>query len=411
MQGYNENITRELLSKAGSIIKKYEAIARETGASFNIFEIADISTKETTVCRVLTELLSPAGHHGQGGAYLEIFLRNCLGMNFTQNEIDNARVYREYSTDRSRKIDIVAEVGGRFIPIEVKIYAEEGVDQCYDYLQFARNNKNDKQAKVVYLTLGGQFPSEFSAKGLSQDDVLPISFADDILNWLEKCVALPQTIKTAPIREILIQFVAAIRKITNQSEDKPKMEMLELLSASPQNMRNAEMISHAVNACKSDMIFKLLKAIEVGFGKEKLDTLDYESENGQSVALYYDKKRSTYPSINYMFKRVNAKTNLWFRVEIGWQLYAGLCVVTDGKNDGWTLSEKDCEMLSIEQCDNDWWSNKWSYLPNETDTPHFKTNDENSFFRLFDKEYFNVFVGKCVKVINESWELWENDMK
>ena len=41
-----------LLDRVGSILEKYDTIARETGGSFNIFEIADISTKETAICRV-----------------------------------------------------------------------------------------------------------------------------------------------------------------------------------------------------------------------------------------------------------------------------------------------------------------------------------------------------------------------
>ena|GEM_PF-4789638 len=92
MIDFNRDSVVHLLSKAGSIIEKYEAISRETGGNFNIFEIAGISTKETTICRVLHELLSPAGRHGQSGAYLEIFLQDCLGLTFNKAEVEK----REY---------------------------------------------------------------------------------------------------------------------------------------------------------------------------------------------------------------------------------------------------------------------------------------------------------------------------
>jgi len=399
-----------LLSETGSIIKKYEAIAYETGANFNIFEIADISAKETTVCRVLTELLSPTGHHGQKGAYLEIFLRDCLKLEFDKEAIEKARVHREYPAGR-RRIDIVIEIGNRFIPIEVKIYAGEGVDQCYDYLKFA--NKKDKDAKVVYLTLDGHTPSEYSAKNLSEDDVLPISFATDILSWLEKCIALPDTIRKAPIREILIQFISTIKRLTNQLEDKPKMEMIQLLSKSSENMRNAEAIVSSLNACKSDMIFNLLKAIEKGIGREKLSHMDYEENGGHLVKTYYDKKHPNYPSLNYLFAKVRKNVEIWFKIEVGWDLYAGLCVVTDGEHKGWTLTDEECERFNVSAYNkkDDWWSNKWTHLPSEDERPHFKNTEVDNFYKLFDKDYFDEFVEKCVTLINNLWNEWENDMK
>jgi hypothetical protein len=118
---FDEKMVVKLLSDAGGVIKKHEAIARETGSSFNVFEVANIGENEVVVCRVLTELLSPKGSHAQGGVYLELFLHDCLNQEFSKDEIKNARVSSEYSTDENRRIDIVIEIGGRFIPIEVKI--------------------------------------------------------------------------------------------------------------------------------------------------------------------------------------------------------------------------------------------------------------------------------------------------
>jgi len=43
-----------LLSEVSQISKKYELINQKTGGYFNIFDIANISTDEVTICRKCT---------------------------------------------------------------------------------------------------------------------------------------------------------------------------------------------------------------------------------------------------------------------------------------------------------------------------------------------------------------------
>jgi len=69
------------------------------------------------------------------------------------------------------------------------------------------------------------FPSDYSANGLTDKQVTAISFSDDILNWLEKCLEQKETIKIAPIREVILQYMSAIRSFTNQMEDEKEMEI------------------------------------------------------------------------------------------------------------------------------------------------------------------------------------------
>lgn len=391
---------QKLLSEAGSIVLKYEMLARETGYNFNIFEIAGIGTRETVVCRVLAELLSPRGSHGQGGDYLEKFLAGCLQMTVSRADIDNAMVYCEYPAN-GRRIDIVIAVGSRFIPIEVKIYADEGEAQCYDYFHFARGM--DSCAKVVYLT---RLPAKTMPAGLAEADVITITFQNNILEWLNDCLTLPETITKAPIREMLLQFISTIKKFTHQPEAKPMQEIISLLS-SPDNMWNAEIIANSIKACKTAMIFSLLSEIERGVGKEKLPYMDYASDNARPVKTFYDKDKATYPAINYHFKKINPTTDLWFRIEIGYEfLYAGLCAVVDNKQPpNWPLTPKECTQNNIEPDGKDWWSAHWDYLTNTQ--PNFRATERNDhFYQLFDKPHFDTYVNNCIKHINTLWKQW-----
>ena len=127
-----------LLNNVKAISEKYEFLRRETGGDFNIFEIANISTKEVAICRVLHDLLSPNGSHHQGDKYLKLFVANVLKLDdYAENGLANAKVYREYMTTAGRRIDLVikTETPSRFIPIEVKIYADEQEKQCKKVLQ------------------------------------------------------------------------------------------------------------------------------------------------------------------------------------------------------------------------------------------------------------------------------------
>lgn len=109
-----------LLSQIAAISDKYDLLYRKTGGYFNIFEVADIAHDEVVICRVLYELLSPAGSHFQGNAYLKLFFDNVLHIEVSDDELETARVFREYQIDEQRRIDIVIETSKKFIPIEVQ---------------------------------------------------------------------------------------------------------------------------------------------------------------------------------------------------------------------------------------------------------------------------------------------------
>ena len=57
-------------------------------------------------------------------------------------ELKTAKVYREYQIDDSRRIDFAIKTSEKFIPIEVKIYASEQQNQCFDYYLEAKKHQH-----------------------------------------------------------------------------------------------------------------------------------------------------------------------------------------------------------------------------------------------------------------------------
>ena len=232
----------KLLSEVSAINKKYALINQKTGAYFNIFDITGISSDEVVICKLLCELLDPKGSHCQGDAFLRLFVNGTLKLNFSEPDYTSVSVHKEYNVNR-RRIDIVIISLNYMIPIEVKIFAGDQDGQCFDY------SKIRQKSNLYYLTLDGRLPSKNSADGLIPEEkdreiigykgLRLLSFKNDIINWLDKCLALPETIKIAPIREILLQFKDLLIRLTGQTEEGTKMEIVNTLMSSAENMKSA----------------------------------------------------------------------------------------------------------------------------------------------------------------------------
>ena len=407
MKNFDEIIVAKLLSATGDIIEKYDAISCAAGRDFNIFDITRIDDKEVIVCRVLAELLDPKGRHGQGGAYLELFLSDCLDLKFSENEINNANVVPEYPA-AGRFIDIVVEISGKFIPIEVKIYAGDQIRQCYDYCMYAR--KYDKDAKIVYLTRFGNEPQDYSKGELKSEDIILLSFEIQILNWLEKCLALPDTIRKTPIREILIQFIAAINKITNQLEDKPMNEIIKLLSESEENMRNAKIIADTLEKCRPEMIQKFFDAIHEKFKGtfERAETeWDYDKQKGKEISplISYIFKRNAIPDISILFCITSDKWD---------NLFAGFSIIRNGERkcfEDKSIIESFRKFYDIEEKKRtNWWiCYEYIIFEGEQINLYNLNGNYNNYFKLFDPKKFDEIVGSTVEQAKAVFAKFKND--
>jgi hypothetical protein len=233
-----------LLEHVSGIIKNYDNLYRSKGLKYNIFKIARISEKEVIICRVIADLLNPKGTHYKGDAYLKLFwdivspkIKDCPKL-----KTENARVINEYSTDVKRRIDIVIEDGAVFIPIEVKIWAGEQENQIKDYAEYSRIKNAGIHIPVLCLTIRGN-ESETADAG----DYVCVSFCEDILAWLSKCLAHPETEATPPVREILKQLIETVKSICEYTEDEEMGEAIKsLITQSEETIRAALAISAAL---------------------------------------------------------------------------------------------------------------------------------------------------------------------
>lgn len=262
----------KLLNDVEKISNKYETIAQATGGNFNIFEIVNISHKEVYMCRLLSELLNPSGSHHQGNIYLKLFfeiLKRNYGDKFNLVTPKNAEVLKEEGIEGCRRIDITIDdiENKQYLPIEVKIYAQDQKEQCKDYLKKAKDKYSQgENARLCYLTIEGYLPDESSLGDMSDAEraqIIEISWRKDIIEWLDACVLQQNTIAKAPIREVLIQFKKAVQKFTNKLEENEEMEIKKLLINNQENFVNAEKIVSALTSARETLWNKLCDFIKV----------------------------------------------------------------------------------------------------------------------------------------------------
>jgi hypothetical protein len=288
-----ETNAARLLNGVTDIIKRYEAQWQKTGKKYNIFEITDIKDDEVKVCRVLADLLDPQGSHAKGSLYLGLF-REAIASKLPGRpalDIEHTRVTREYVIDENRRIDIVLEDGKVFVPIEVKIRAGDQSKQIADYFAFAKTKPGG--TRVFYLTLDGHAPAiPYIAK--SESEYVTISFADDILLWLEKCLAREETNETPAVREVLKQFIRAVKSLCGQMEDNEMNDVLKLITESEESVKAAAAISEAKNNL-DNKVLELFKGPVLELVRKKLDA-EYvsEYENEHWYPVYFEVRKGEY---------------------------------------------------------------------------------------------------------------------
>ena len=212
------------LDEVKPIIKDIHAKEEEKrarGENFNVFSILGIETREFYICKMLDALLSPQGAHEAGEIFLEKFLEDVLNESAIGAETSIVRC--EDATKERRRIDLTIEIDGKIIPIEAKIHAGDQGYQLADYFEEIKNRKG-ACAYICYLTKDGRKPSQNSMTSTSGNTILKetqikrLSWKDDIVPWLEDCVALETVQRKTMVQANIWQLIDTIRGWDNAME-------------------------------------------------------------------------------------------------------------------------------------------------------------------------------------------------
>lgn len=183
---------------------------QEATAEFNLLKILGIAHKEVPTCLLLATLIDPHSHQ-DGQRCLKLFAETVLGLN-PAPDLTDVRIAREKIIDNQRRIDVYIETADCKIPIEVKLYADDQPDQCFDYIKYAYG----ANGKLYYLSLDGHEPTMKSVKNTDlRDKVVCISFSEHIMKWLSLC----QKECSQSLQPIINQFREVIEQNTGRNRE------------------------------------------------------------------------------------------------------------------------------------------------------------------------------------------------
>lgn len=380
---------------------------------YNFFKVLDIGSKEVLTCRFLADLLDPNGKHGCGTLFLKAFFEK-IDLPADDEILKDMMVETEYLIKDDRRIDIAIYNSRIFIPIEVKIYADEQKDQCLDYYNFAKTMNTGKDFKLIYLTRFGIFPSLFSTGNRKevQMSIKCISFAKEIREMLENCLS---SINNTLVRTAVESF---IDMITEHSDPiyKEEKNMFEKLYENEENFRAAiEIENHikSLNAKKIEIMTDLLSRLENkvgGLDPSLLKPISDEKQHNyykECAGHFYDVNKKSTPGFEYSIALnpiSNTNLDIRFQVEIDHNLFAGIYVYN---NNGVKLLQN--EMCSILSKYINMGSPAWVYLPIQNNknnreckdkVPNFKTMNEAAL-RLFNEAAREEFANECTVAIKD----------
>ena len=293
------------LSFSRNLCRIEALLSRNSGERFSIFRILKIARRETvTHSPMLRELLDPKGSHGQGSAFLCLFLQEC-GINDTVFQAEGASVEEEFyigpKTEFSGgRIDLyLQDRRGRRLAIENKIDGEDQENQLERYRQFLG------KGELIYLTLDGRVPSNYST--LHHDSVRCISYNQHITRWLEACRRHAATVPM--VRESLSQYLHLIQELTHQNEDTTmSTELAQAALQKPDDLRAFFAICNARKEVDAQIVAWLdgkLKDISGRLGLEPLEHLTSFQQRFDGFAFTNAALRANNLKIRFEFEYAN----------------------------------------------------------------------------------------------------------
>ena len=351
------------------LLKKEESLQR--GERFNMFEILGVAHYELMHSKIIASLLDPDGSHGQCDTFLKLFI-SVIG-NVIDLDTKTAVVEIEAPTEDGRIDILITDNEKKTIIIENKLYASDQPEQLIRYNRFAKNNR--RSHCIYYLTLFGSEASENSAKDV---EYYPISYAKDIIFWIELCI---KEFASKPlIRETLIQYLNHLRVLTNQDMDTQNVEHLLKLMAD-----NADAVAAICNnqdKYKQFVYESYVKpAFEAFSKKNDLEFKGYNLFSAHGERGFYFRKKEWLMSAIWIYTEV--KTGEW-------NFYWGI-----SNYCGESMNVANSKLDSLKNQPREGWPYGWEYLP------LYRNWDMNTLSAMVKGNYAQYVIDKVTVLLDE----------
>ena len=346
------NIINSLMT---TIIEHQNEQISATPGTMNIVEIMNHDHLENQHSNVISFLINPKEkhHHKEYGTKLLDMLEN-KGLSFSNNEIQ--AVYREFPTDKHRRIDILIETKSDYIILENKVYADDLDNQINDYISFFEENyQNNVKPYLIYLTIDGKPPieksiSENKLKLMQKENRCIFLSYTSILEWLQK---LETKLYETELKSALIQYIDVLNGLTGTRKEIYNMEqeiISELLieykkkSSARENRKKLSEILMNVHAWQEN----IKTVVYLNFFEDVYEQLFMKNKNNVKLIC----KGKTYSDISEWEKNVikdSAKYGIKYHYKNNSYEFTKSLILKDSKSEELIYEVSDIKLGNINE--------------------------------------------------------------
>ena len=383
-----------LLERTDRLYERHEAGRREP---FNVFSVLRSTSDEVNLhSRFLHALLDYRKSPDTERRNLIDFLQYVVKKKDFKEE--GVKVERERDN-----IDILITNDARpkqAIVIENKIWAGDQSQQLQRYFE-TLEVRGFCDIQLLYLTLDGHAPSEYSVGNLDDDKYKTISYKDNLPPWLERCQK--RAYDEPALRESVAQYLWLVQKLTGTDFSGAYMNDLTKLCLKDNNLLLVHDLKEAMTEAHISLLQKLWCEIESALKEEIPDLPDKDKKQSdiseKRIRHFVTASRSY--QYHGLYYTLSSTASLGVIVENTIYLCVG-CNQEDHEEEYYALM-RACKNISGGKPDqkNPW----WQYADGDLNLK-YPTRENLEF--LLKKKKRQEYAKKIARDLKEVWKAVEN---
>lgn len=263
-------VTNEI--KANDIAKK--RYANQLAPNFSVFNY--IFTNELMLNKIISDLLSPQGDHGQQESFLNLFLKMLSNnSSYDQYDIQKSKIYCEevtFGVKSQRRMDILIHIehlelnNQKFgICIENKPFASDQNNQLIDYAKELNYRYDASHWHIVYLNGHSSEPEENSVDNIQllewiEKNKISILGYENIADWIKECITYTQNSRVSYFLSEFLKYIQiTFLSIDDMAE---KTHLLKTIESNQEYLSAALEIISLKDDLQNNLVLKFTKQLE-----------------------------------------------------------------------------------------------------------------------------------------------------
>lgn len=282
---YAQELLNRVTLRRQVVSETFSQVAPELAPGFEFFRYARLD--ENALSAIFAEMLRPEGSHGQGAAFLRLFLK-AVGLDAPSLPRD-VRVQTEFQANGQRRIDIVVKADNFMIAIENKPWACDQDNQLHDYAAFVRSRPGvGENWRMIYLS--NREPEQRSMRAHERKDMIEdghlveVNFRQ-VAAWVEACAKEARALRVRVFLEELGKFIRRdINRELQMNEDEEVVK--KVILASPGNIESTMALTQAMSGVKTELLRQLRDSINEEIRRSEGVQLVWETDALESFNRY-----------------------------------------------------------------------------------------------------------------------------